>query len=361
MKSSSQIGIAALPQVVKVRPMLMFTGFLGAGKTTLLRDVLDCLNSKKLLADVILNDRENAHIDKITLQDRAAEVTALTGSCVCCDGFHDLVKMIMQASISSHDVLLIELNGTADPVPLQESFTLLESKFCLRPRWQVCVIDARHFRKRRKFNDLESLQLETASHYYISWSDELTHEEEFLIEYGIKEINSKASRTTAVELTEALSQAISKNSGYTLGLPKSEKPLQSPLNFGLTPPKKHTHNERHRLAHEFTGCQIIIPKPTTQERVVSWLDKLPASIIRAKALLTLEEDLNKIHLYQRVGLFTSPAPISAQIKTDRPCSGIFIGADIDPEEILSITKDYLHPDCHFPELEEQPAKAQSSV
>jgi len=267
----------------------------------------------------------------------------------------------MQASSSNHDVLLIELNGTADPVPLQESFTLLESKFCLRPRWQVCVIDARHFRKRRKFNDLESLQLETASHYYISWSDELTHEEEFLIEHGIKEINSTASRTTAEELTEVLSQAISKNSGHTLGLPKPEKPRQSSLDFGLTPPKEHTHNERHRLAHEFTGCQIIIPKPVIQERVISWLDKLPDSVIRAKALLTLEEDLKKIHLYQRVGLFTSPLPISAQIKTDRPCSGIFIGADIDPEEILSLTKEHLHPDCHFPELGDQSTTTEGSA
>ena len=361
MKNSSQVGIAALPQVVKVRPMLMFTGFLGAGKTTLLRDVLGYLNSKKLLADVILNDRENAYIDKTTLQDHAAEVKALTGSCVCCDGFQDLIKMIMQASSSSHDVLLIELNGTADPVPLQESFTLLESKFCLRPRWQVCVIDARHFRKRRRFNDLESLQLETASHYYISWSDELTHQEALLIEYDIKEINLQASRTTAKELVETLSLAISKNSGHTLGLSKSEKPLQSPLKFGLTPTKKDTHHKRHKLAHEFTGCQIIIPEPTNQERVIKWLDKLPASVIRAKSLLTLEGDPDRLHLYERVGMFTSPEAISNQVKNDRPCSGIFIGADIDLEEILTLTKEHLHPECHFPKIEGEAQGAESAV
>ena len=45
-----------------VRPLLLLTGFLGAGKTTLLRSVLDGLAKRKHLADVLLNDRENATI-----------------------------------------------------------------------------------------------------------------------------------------------------------------------------------------------------------------------------------------------------------------------------------------------------------
>ena len=125
--------------------------------------------------------------------------------------------------------------------------------------------------------------------------------------------------------------------------------------------KKGSHHERHKLAHEFTGCQIIIPKPVNQEYVVSWLDKLPISVIRAKALLTLEGDQKRLHLFERVGLFTSPKPISAQTKTDRPCSGIFIGPDLEPEEILKITREHLHPDCHFPEEEHAAKESGSSV
>jgi len=82
---------------------------------------------------------------------------------------------------------------------------------------------------------------------------------------------------------------------------------------------------------------------------VDWLNKLPESVIRAKALLTLEDDLKKLYLFERVGLFTSPDSISAQTKTDRPCSGIFIGPDLDPAEILQLTQEHLHPECHFPE------------
>ena len=350
-----------MPAVVKVRPMLMLTGFLGAGKTTLLRELLEILADQKIESDVILNDRENAYIDKATLKDRAADIRALTGSCVCCEGFHDLMNMITEVSKTHHEVLLLELNGTADPIPLQESFTLLESKFCLRPRWQVCVIDPRHFKKRRKFNALESLQLETASHYYISHSAQLTEEEESRVEQLIKEINPRASRTDPTLLANAIRQAIRKNTGHTLAPIQAKKHTQTSVQFGLPSPKplkKDAHHERHKLAHEFTGCQIIIPEPTHQERVINWLDKLPASVIRAKALLTLEGDPKRLHLYERVELFTSPKPISAQTKTDRPCSGIFIGPDIDPEEILSLTKEHLHPDCHFPEQEAPSTKVE---
>jgi len=175
---NSSLGISSLPALVKARPMIMFTGFLGSGKTTMLLEFLGHLQYRAIKSDVILNDRENAQIDRATLNDHAAAVKALTGACMCCDGYHDLVDMILDVSESKHDVLLIEFNGTSDPLPLQESLVLLESKFCLRPRWQVCVIDARHFGRRELYSILESLQLETASHYYISWASDLSLEEE---------------------------------------------------------------------------------------------------------------------------------------------------------------------------------------
>lgn len=329
--------------------MLMLTGFLGAGKTTLLREILDNLATRKILSDVILNDRENAYLDKSTLQDHAADVAALTDSCVCCEGFHDLIDMILKVSKSKHDVLFIELNGTADPVPLQESLTLLGSRFCLHPRWQVCVIDARYFRKRRRFNDLESLQLETASHYYISWSSQLTEQEEFKLEAGIKAINSKAMRTTPSLLADALSQAIRNNIGHVFATQKAAKNQDQLLKFDLNSPTRGKMADRHKLSHEFTGCQVIIPEAVDESRVLDWLEKLPKSVIRSKVLLTLNTETDCRYLYERVGNIISPKPIKTRAIDKARCSGIFIGADLNPEKILHVAQEYLHPDCHFPE------------
>lgn len=354
MNSLSQKETAPLPSLVKVRPMLMITGFLGAGKTTLLRELLNYLKTREILSDVILNDRENAYLDKATLVDHAADVAALTGSCVCCDGYLDLVDMILKASKSKHDALFIELNGTADPVPLQESFIALESKFKMHPRWQVCVIDARYFRKRRRYNDLESLQLETASHYYISWNSELTKEEESQLEEDIKAINSVATRTTAPLLADAISQAVRNNHGHAIKVQRSTENQGSlpKLDLGLQP--KGKVHDRHHLAHEFTGCQILVPEQVEESCVLDWLEKLPESVIRAKALLTLNTDTERRYLYERVGQVVSPQPTGTRVIGKTPCSGIFIGAEIDPEQILSLTKEYLHPNCHFPESWTEP-------
>ena len=77
-------------------------------------------------------------------------------------------------------------------------------------------------------------------------------------------------------------------------------------------------------------------------------------MIRAKALLTLNTDTERRYLYERVGQVVSPQPIGTRVIGKTPCSGIFIGAEIDPEQILRLTKEYLHPDCHFPESWTEP-------
>ena len=348
MHSALQADLTSLPPVVEVRPMLMLTGFLGAGKTTLLRSLLDELTSRDYLADVILNDRENALIDQQTLQEHAASVAALTGSCVCCEDTSEFYDLILKASKNRHNLLLIELNGTADPIPLLEAFTLLESAFYLRPRWQVCVIDARHFGNRGRFNDLESLQLETASHYYLSWSSQLTGKEELQFEQKVKEINPRASRTTASALADSLGQAIRQNHRHTVANNTDKKSRHTSTRFAVTAPTIPLH-DRHQLAHEFTGCNIVFPKAVDASRITPWLEKIPESVIRAKALLTLDTEPDCRFLYERVGQKISPCPLTVRTISKVPCSALFIGADLQPEEILHLTREHLHPDCYFPE------------
>ncbi len=352
MSASAKPFVESLPPLISMRPMLMLTGFLGAGKTTLLRSILDDLTSRGHLADVILNDRENARLDRETLRDHAASVAALTGSCVCCEGLDELCDTILKTSKSQHDLLLIELNGTADPLPLQESFTLLKSKFLLHPRWQVCVIDARHFGKRQHFHELEKLQLETASHYHLSHLSSLTAEEEFALTKTVKAINSQASPTTSSMLAETLSLAIRNNRRHAL--PSASKQIAATNSFSALDnqtrplPKPHLH-DRHQLAHEFTGCNIVFPDAVKVENVTTWLEQLPASVIRAKALVTLDSDSHRRHLYERVGMKVSPRSIPVRFIDQVPSSGLFIGPTLDPDEILRLTREFLHPNCHFPE------------
>jgi G3E family GTPase len=335
---------ASLPAVTPMRPMVMLTGFLGAGKTTFLRSVLQELDQKGYGADVILNDRENARIDRETLRDDARSIEALTGSCVCCDGLDQLYQLLLNASRTKHDVLLIELNGTADPVPLQETFILFEKHMKLSPRWQLCVVDARFFGERTAFADLEKLQLETASHFYLSHEDEVDEEARSTVLERVRLINPHASRTTVKEFAEDLCTVISNNQGFVMTTSSSEAGDVPSLPFDQ---KLHLHH-RHHVAHEFTGCSIVFPDPLDEEKVMAWLGHLPAEIVRVKILLKLTSDHQSRFLFERVGGFVSPNPIPVRDIARVPCSGIFIGPEINPEEILQSAKTEIAPNCHFP-------------
>ena len=109
---------------MKYRPLVLITGFLGAGKTTFLRDLLIQIKSQDLTADVILNDYKNASLDAETLHGKAESIATLAASCACCDGLSDLVQLAVTAQASRSSVLVVELNGTADPLPLLEAFIL---------------------------------------------------------------------------------------------------------------------------------------------------------------------------------------------------------------------------------------------
>jgi G3E family GTPase len=330
--------LTTIPPLVGVRPLIMLTGFLGAGKTTFLRRCLAALKKRQILADVILNDRENAELDCETLRDQAADVTPLAGSCVCCEALDELCGLILAAAGSRHDALFLELNGTADPLPLLESFTLLESRFLLRPRWQVAVIDARHFRNRGFYQDLETLQLETASHYHLAHTEELGAADLLRVRRQVEAVNPNASETDPESMIEHLARVLSRNRRTAIGKKETRRDhghLPGPV--GL--------DDRHHLAHQFTGCQILVSDPLPAVRVIGWLANLPAEIIRAKILVRTADSTSERHLFERVGREVCPNPIPVPIRDCVPSSAILIGAELDPEALLASARHALGSDC----------------
>jgi G3E family GTPase len=300
-----------------------------------MRDTLTALSARELLVDVILNDRESAELDCETLRDHASNVMAMAGSCVCCDALDELTDLVMKAAGTRHDALFVELNGTADPIPLLESFTLLESRFLLRPRWQICVIDARRFGKRGPYHQLELLQLETASHFRLSHTEDLSEMELADVRKRVKEVNTRASETDASKLADGIAEVISRDRRFAAGrnsLAKSSKAM----------PRLH---DRHHLAHEFTGCQILLPDPLPAVRIFAWLASLPDSVIRAKALSRTTDQPDARYLFERVGTEICSDPLRVPIRDHVPSSAILIGADLEPEALLGNAREILGSSC----------------
>ncbi len=328
---------ANLPALAVGKPMVLVTGFLGAGKTSFLRGVLDAMKQWHIATDVILNDYENADLDAETLRDRAATVEALAASCACCDGLEPLVDLALAASRSRHDALLIELNGTADPLPLLESFTLLESRIGLRPRWQVCVVDARHFGRRGPLDALESRQLQSASHFTVRHDRGLTSVERDALLSRIRAVNPHASETNAADLAEHLARAVSREQRLLLRAGGARPRTVLPDFAG------------HRIAHEFTGCQILLPSDVGRDAMWRFLAALPAGVLRAKALVTVLGEPGVRRLFERVGTELMGDPLEVPISDRVPSSAICIGPDLDPAALLGIARREFGRACQLPD------------
>ncbi|MFC4991680.1 GTP-binding protein [Rubritalea tangerina] len=325
----------AIARVVEMRPSILISGFLGAGKTTLLRHLLKHLKTNDIKADVILNDYANAMIDSETLREDSESIEALGASCACCEGMDFLIEMVIKATESDNDILLTELNGTADPLPIVESFTLLENKFKLFPRWHVCVIDARHFEERSYHNRLERDQLETASHYLISHQEEVSTERLANIRLRLKEILPAASFVTEEELA---SQVLS------LALAKKKCILNATNDAASNPPSKSPY---HHLSHEITACQILFPQRVKIEKIKPWLKSLPDHVMRAKGLFDLTDDLQKRYLYERVGKDIPDTPYPVSLKSTVPSSAILIGPELNPSQLLEHAQATLLPEAQL--------------
>lgn len=313
-----------IAKILEMRPCVLISGFLGAGKTTFLRNTLKHLAKNEVEADVILNDYANAEIDSESLRDHADSVKALAASCACCEGMEFLNDLVIETTQTSHDVLLVELNGTADPLPILESFTLMEDKFQLHPRWHVCVIDARSYGRRAHYNRLELLQLETASHYYISHADEVDAER---LDKVRKKVQKRTPAAEEIELESFLAT-------LTLMAQRKKKMVANGTSAGEGEQSPQVSlNPEHQLAHEFTACQFLLPEPIDPDLITAWFKSLPENVMRAKALVTPDNQEKRL-LFERIGMQMPPKPYSVSIRNTVPSSAVLIGPDLDLQQLL---------------------------
>src|SRR5271168_4992702 len=93
-------------------PLILLTGFLGSGKTSTLQHWLEHTGVPLKRTAVIINDFGAVNVDAALLSRRQLQLRSITGGCVCCQSFEDLVD---QASALANnpeiDLVWIETSG----------------------------------------------------------------------------------------------------------------------------------------------------------------------------------------------------------------------------------------------------------
>lgn len=158
------------------------------------------------------------------------------------------------------------LNGTADPLPVLESFSLMEDKLPFFPRLQICLVDARQWGERGDLTALEKRQLETAGYWLLSHSDAVDEARIAAVSESVRSFAPHTLRITAAEFAELLTSETD-----TIPTPTS------PAGESCHAESDHDHHcdPVHRISHRFTGCTLPLPHKVRRHSIVQLLAELP--------------------------------------------------------------------------------------
>ena len=313
------------------RPLLLVAGFLGSGKTSLIRSLLAQFLRRNIKADVILNDIANASVDAASINpDHAASISPLAASCACCESLEELLSLCRTANEGEGDLLLIELNGTADPLGVLEPFALLRRELSMSPMIHACVIDVRHWGKRGELTALEERQMRGAGLYLLSHQDLVTNTEIEAVENVVTDAFPESFQTDASQLADLLVSATLEGAGDGVSGSR-EWPQFSAV--------KCRDDQVHLLSHQVRGCEIPLPPKVRRAGIEQLLMNLPDSVLRAKALVKTVEDPGSQWLFERCGREVSPSPLPVPAGTRIPSSLLCMGMNLDSAAIRMLVSE----------------------
>lgn len=307
-------------------PLVLLVGFLGSGKTTLLKGLLPLLRERGIEPHVVINDYQNAQVDAEQLRGLAAEISAISGDCVCCGSREELLTELERFEHLPGRLVLVETNGTTDSEILIETLSLERR---LRPfslPVQISIIDAQRWQKRFWHNALEREQARTASHLFVSRLDVVKDSRLAEVEESLKRHRVRGQRVSMEELADELS-ALSAQLAIA-----TERCLE-PCGYSSLHHDQEHHDHDH-AEHHFSSLELPLPDLVSKMTFSRLLRDLPEEVIRAKGLVRFVETPKEFFVFQKVDRFDEPQffPIGGSARINTPLA-LFIGPNL-PEQTL---------------------------
>ena len=263
-------------------------GYLGAGKTTLVNHILRTADQR---IAVLVNDFGDINIDEDLIASQDGDTISLSNGCICCslvDGFSSALETVRGIE-PRPERLVIESSGVADPATVSAyghgpGLTLDAT---------IVVVDAEMIRK--KANDVyvgDTIigQLRSADIVVMNKIDLVSDQDGQLTEDWLRE------RCPDAVIIGAANGVV--DPALLFGVVDTKAPGTGPHNH-----KQHSdeHTNHQHADSLFESWSWSSSKPLSRLAVEQLMQTMPDEVVRAKGLLLLDDEPERIMTLQRVG------------------------------------------------------------
>jgi G3E family GTPase len=313
-------------------PLLLLTGFLGSGKTTTLGHWLSHTSTSLKRTAVIINDFGAVNVDAALLARRQLELRSITGGCVCCQSYEDLVEQVLALAENPEiDLVWIETSGLADPEEVLDHLSTPPLQETTVVRRMILVIDGTDFPCSWRGRAVQEEQVRYADLLLLNKADLLDENARRRVEIALQKINPAAMVVTSrrgeidPELLSGAGESAHAHHAHEAGC-------------GCGHDHDHDHHDHPHLAHAASTLFLPLNAPVERAAFARFLGALPSSVFRAKGFIRLAESPSQVHTFQQVRdqaeLLLLPLQDAGEIATGL----VIIGPHLDENRIRELAQ-----------------------
>jgi len=282
---------------------------------------------------VIINDFGSVNVDAALLARRQLELRSITGGCVCCQSFEDLVAQVAAlAENPDFDLVWIETSGLADPEEVLDHLSAPELQESTMIRRMILVVDGSDFPCSWRGRAVQEEQVRYADVIVLNKTDRIDQAARTRVEISLRQINPSA-RIVTTRHGEVAPDLLSETGA-------SATASRAHAHSHDEHDDDHEHGHEHDEAMPHAASTLFLPLAAPVERAAfqRFLGSLPASVFRAKGFIRLAESPGLLHTFQQVRdqseLLLLPLENGADITTGL----VFIGPHLDDKRICELAE-----------------------
>ena len=312
----------------------MLTGFLGSGKTTTLGHWLSHTNVPLKRTAVIINDFGSVNVDAALLARRQLELRSITGGCVCCQSFEDLVTQVSTLADSpDYDLVWIETSGLADPEEVLDHLSAPELQERTVIRRMILVVDGSDFPCSWRGRAVQEEQVRYADLVLLNKMDLLDDAARQRVEISLRKINPSAKIVTTKRgevAPEILSEA-----GTSAAVCQAHDHSHCDHDHHQ---HEHDHSHDEELPHAASTLFLPLTAPIERAAFQRFLRSLPTSVFRAKGFIRLADAPGQLHTFQQVRDQSELLLLPLEGADDLSTGLVLIGPHLDEKRIRELAE-----------------------